>query len=278
VLGLFLFKDHLAQSFLEETIIFVGQKLKELDDAGNTRVVEEDDRIYGLRQKVKNVVPVSFLKKESASEALIRRVGSVVAIDWNTLNRKKCPLGLKRKSLPVADTTPVCDLCSHEVGRLYENICSCNKDINLCKQCSGSLSHDIVRDMRIECAGTKSGPAHIIFSLQTPRCPYCKSLYYSENETGNNFEMLAKAMPVEKRQAFVVSALTKALEKFSQEELVNLLNRLLATNVSYREIAVYKRDGTLLSCSDLALRLFEKDLAMREAIVEPFTNEIVWKR
>ena len=146
----------------------------------------------------------------------------------------------------------------------------------LCEPCIRVLTLEkIVGDLRIEFSGRSSGPAHIVFSLQLPRCPYCKRLYYEEKD----YVALGNALPRLRRNALIVAALASQLEKFTTEEsLVNIIKRLVATNGSYKGIELRTLRGAMLLPQEIALQLFKKDVAMHDAVAEPFTNTDIWKR
>ena len=272
----FLFKDKIAEVGRRAALAFAEGCIAQHSHAGDERFVPCDKRIYGLMQAAQagvvasdpkligQAVDKSFYKKMKASLAAMKK-------------SKTGELLFILKDFPLEDgEVECCSICSFDDRALYKNICPCNVSMPLCEPCIRVLTLEkIVGDLRIEFSGRSSGPAHIVFSLQLPRCPYCKRLYYEEKD----YVALGNALPRLRRNALIVAALASQLEKFTTEEsLVNIIKRLVATNGSYKGIELRTLRGAMLLPQEIALQLFKKDVAMHDAVAEPFTNTDIWKR
>lgn len=272
----FLFKDKIAQAGQAEALSFAEGCIAQFADAGEDRSINYDKRIYGLMQaaEVEKIISDSRLRPNSINRFFYKNIHANIAC------MKKAKTGellFILKKFPIEDKAiESCSICSFDDRTLYENICPCNTSMPLCEECIRELTLEkIIGDLRIEFSGTRSGPAHIVFSLQLPRCPYCKRIYYEEKD----YVLFEQSLPLLKRKALVVEALTSQLEKFTTEgSLENIVTRLVATNNSYQGIELRTFGGALLSPQEIALQLFKKDGAMPDALAEPFTNAAIWRR
>lgn len=272
----FLFKDKIAEIGRGAALTFAQECIAQFVDAGENRSVKSDKRIYGLMQaaEVEKIASDPKLIEQGVSKNFYKKMKASLAAMKKS---KTGELLFKLKDFPLEDgEVECCAICSFDDRAIYENICPCNPSMPLCEPCIRVLTLEkIVGDLRIEFSGRSSGPAHIVFSLQLPRCPYCKRLYYEEKD----YVALGNALPPLRRNALIVGALASQLEKFTTDEaLENIVKRLVVTNGSYKGIELRTLRGAMLLPQEIALQFFKKDLAMHDAVDQPFTNTDIWKR